>query len=139
MTGPGPLGTWDLNPAADSKITLVQAYRAALVVARHLGDQPAEVRELLAMLGLVDPGGDTPAGSAPAEPGTSARALVDTAAAVEALHLPEATLNWFARAEIVRPARVDPDGSRWWNLPDLRSQIAPYRGEDRNGHRKRRS
>ncbi len=52
--------------------------------------------------------------------------LVDTAAAAEALHMLEATLHRFADARIVSPARVDPDGTRWWNLRDVRGQVGAY-------------
>jgi hypothetical protein len=36
------------------------------------------------------------------------------------------TLFRFAEAGIVTPARVDPDGARWWNLREMRHQIATY-------------
>jgi hypothetical protein len=51
---------------------------------------------------------------------------VDTGTAAEALSMSAPTLFRFAEAGIVTPARVDPDGARWWNLREMRHQIATY-------------
>ena len=73
---------------------------------------------------------NAPAPTGPREP---ACALVDTAAAAEALGVPAPTLFRFADARIVTPARVDPDGSRWWNLHEMRHQIAAYLDDQGEG------
>lgn len=120
------------------EISTRQAHRAALEVARRFGDEPGVARELLDMLGLPDcltsthAPTSTPAQLAPNEPGSR---LVDTEAAAEALHMLVPTLHRFAQAQIVRAARVDADGSRWWNLPELRDQIDSYVSDGREDRR----
>ena len=64
-----------------------------------------------------------PLGSADAD---DTRPLVDTGSAAETLRMSAPTLFRFAEARIVTPARIDPDGTRWWNLREMRRQIANY-------------
>lgn len=51
---------------------------------------------------------------------------IDSDAAAEALRTSARQLHEWADMGIVTPARIDPDGSRWWNLHDLRRQLATY-------------
>lgn len=63
----------------------------------------------------------------PPEPSHGApRPLIDSAAAAEALRVSTDQLQRWARAGVVTAARVDTDGERWWNLRDLRRQVAAY-------------
>lgn len=64
--------------------------------------------------------------TSPADPTNSPRSLVDTAAAAEALRTSAQQLDDWAAEGVVTPARDDPDGSRWWNLHDLRRELAAY-------------
>ena len=112
----------------------VEQQRAAQVVASH-ATGPEDARELLAMLGLLGlpRRRESHEVTSPSDPPVTPGPLVDTAAAAEALHMLEATLHRFADARIVGPARVDPDGTRWWNLRDVRGLVAAYfreRSED---------
>jgi hypothetical protein len=59
-----------------------------------------------------------------ADPTGDPRLLVDTPAAAETLRTSTRQLNGWADAGIVTAARVDPDGSRWWSLHDLRRELA---------------
>lgn len=61
-----------------------------------------------------------------AGPTYSPRALVGTPAAAESLRINAQQLHGWADAGIVTPAHVDADGSRWWNLHDLRRELAAY-------------
>ncbi len=135
MTGAAGRRPPPLAPALDADAaTAEQRHRAALVIAHHATD-PGDARELLDMLGLLDvprPPREATAASAtadrsqPPQPPLPPRSLLDTAAAAEALRTTATSLHRFAQARIVTPARVDPDGSRWWHLPELRSEIASY-------------
>jgi hypothetical protein len=71
--------------------------------------------------------------TSPLDPVVNPGPLVDTGVAAEALHMLEATLHRFPDASIGRPARVDPDGTRWWNLRDVPGRVGAYlreRSED---------
>ncbi len=107
------------------RVTAGQIRAAALVTVAH-ATGPDDARELLAMLGLLDLPRPHREVAVPAESAEPTGPLVNTGAAAEALRMLESTLNRFVDARIVRPARVDPDGARWWNLHDLRRQIASY-------------
>ena len=121
----------DADPIANTTITTAQARAAALTVAARFPDDPGAVQMVLDMLGIRDrlrhpeSVGEfgTNEHTGPAQP------LVDTAAAAGALNMLEYTLNRFAQAHIVRPALTDPDGTRWWSLPELRGHIRAYLGE----------
>ena len=115
--------TVDFGGAA--RVTAGQIWAAALVTVAHAAG-PDDARELLAMLGLLDLPRPRREVAVPVEPAEPSGPLVNTGAAAEALRMLESTLNRFADARIGRPARVDPDGTRWWNLHDLRRQIATY-------------
>jgi hypothetical protein len=69
-----------------------------------------------------------------ADPAGDPRPLVDTPAAAEAPRTSAQQLTVWADAGIFTPAGVDPDGSRWWSLHDLRRDLATdidgHRGED---------
>lgn len=122
--------TIDLGGAA--RVTAGQIRAAALVTVAH-ATGPDDARELLDMLGLLDLPRPRREVAVPVEPAEPTGTLVNTWAAAEALRMLESTLNRFADTRIVRPARVDPDGTRWWNLHDLRRQLASYleeRSED---------
>lgn len=127
-----PLKRWNIDSTISSaEVRAEVAHRAALAIVARYPDDPVVARHLLEMLGLLDVVRASPratATAAPADPATAepAIALVDTEAAAEALHTTSTSLHRFARARIVAPARVDPDGSRWWNLPELRNQLASY-------------
>ena len=56
--------------------------------------------------------------------------LVETDAAAEALRMEPETLDRMATARLLTPARTDEDGARWWNLHDLRRQLAAYLDDD---------
>lgn len=131
MTDPKRPQAWNLDPVANIRITPEQARRAALTVAAAYPDDPLIARHLLDVLGLLDlsrPPCERTTAPAPAPVNATepARPLVDTGAAAEALGMPAPTLFRFLEARIVTAARVDPDGSRWWNLRDTRHQIAIY-------------
>jgi hypothetical protein len=64
-----------------------------------------------------------------ADPTDGPRPLVDSSAAAEALRTSPQQLHKWADTGIVSPARVDDDGARWWNLHDLRRQLATYLDE----------
>lgn len=131
MTDPKQSQAWNLDPVGNTRITPEEARRAALTVAAAYPGDPVIARHLLDVLGLLDllrPRGEgiTAHLPAPVDATEPARPLVDTGAAAEALGMPAPTLFRFLEASIVTPARVDPDGSRWWNLRDTRRQIAAY-------------
>jgi hypothetical protein len=129
MTEPKQPRVWGLDPIGNSRTTPEQSRRAALVVAAAYPDDPLIARHLLDILGLLDLPCLCPerlSAPAPEDATEPARSLVDTGAVVEALGIPAPTLFRFADARIVAPARVDPDGSRWWNLRDVRDQISAY-------------
>lgn len=54
------------------------------------------------------------------------RPLVSTPAAAESLRTNAQQLHGWADAGIITPAHVDADGCRWWNLHDLRRELAAY-------------
>jgi len=63
----------------------------------------------------------------PSEPTEGApRPVVDTARPAEALNVTPDRLERWAHAGIVTPHHVDPDGDRWWDIRDLRHQVATY-------------
>lgn len=114
----------------------VEQRLAALAVASN-ATGPEDALELLAMLGLLDPARLRREMTTEASPGDSAvpgeaRARpVDTRAAAAVLGMPEHTLRRFDDARIITPARIDSRGARWWDLHDLRRQLAAYLDEDR--------
>lgn len=133
MTEPKQSRVWGLDSIANSRTTPEQSRRAALAVAAAYPDDPLIARHLLDVLGLLDLPRVRPerlGGPAPVDAIEPAPSLVDTEAAVEALGIPAPTLFRFADARIVAPARVDPDGARWWNLCDLRNRLSA----DLDGH-----
>ena len=63
----------------------------------------------------------------PSEPAeAAARPLIDSAAVAEALRISTYQLERCAQAGVVTAERVDTDGERWWNLWDLRRQVAAH-------------
>jgi hypothetical protein len=63
----------------------------------------------------------------PSEPADRApRPLIDSAAAAEALHMSTHQLQRWAQNGVITADHIDTDGERWWNLPDLRRQVAAY-------------
>jgi len=60
--------------------------------------------------------------------GTNGPTLIDTDAAAEAVRMGPATLERMATRRVT-PARTDDDGPHWWNLHDLRRQLAVYLDE----------
>ncbi len=56
--------------------------------------------------------------------------LVDTDEAARTLQIPSPQLERWAQSGVVTPTATDPEGGRWWNVSDLRQQIAT-RIEDR--------
>jgi hypothetical protein len=131
VTDPKQPRAWNLDPIGNTRITPEQARRAALAVAAAYPDEPLVARHLLDILGLLHLSrlcheGTSAHLPAPTDAAEPARQLVDTAAAAEALGMPAPALFRFADAGIVTPARVDTEGFRWWNLRDMRHQIAAY-------------
>jgi hypothetical protein len=59
--------------------------------------------------------------------------LIDTDAAAEALRMEPARLERVAASRLLIPARADDNGTLWWNLHDLRRQLAAYLDERREG------
>jgi hypothetical protein len=59
--------------------------------------------------------------------------LIDTDAAAEALRIEPATLQRMAASRLFIPARADDNGALWWDLHDLRRQLAAYLDERREG------
>lgn len=65
------------------------------------------------------------------EPPTESRpSTVTTEEAARALHLQPAVFEHWANKGLATPAAVDPDGTRWWNLHDLRRELARYLADD---------
>jgi hypothetical protein len=126
-----PTGNLIPEVVAAFQVTASEQRRAALVVAGHATD-PDDAHELLSMLGLLDsarPRPQTTTANPPGDPITPAEArrpLVDTKTAAAVLGTSENTLDRFADARIITPARGGPASSRRWDLPELRRQIAAY-------------
>ncbi|MDT7746022.1 MAG: hypothetical protein QOE59_5100 [Actinomycetota bacterium] len=59
-----------------------------------------------------------------AGPADGPRPLVDTSTAAESLRTSEQQLDELADAGLITPGGVTEDGTRRWNLHDLRRQIA---------------
>jgi hypothetical protein len=139
--GPSKPPTGNLFPdvVAALRVTASEQHRAALVIADHATD-PDDAHELLDMLGLLDSARPRPpatTGTPPGDPTTATEArwtLVDTKTAAAVLGTPENTLDRFAEAKIITPARGGPAGSRRWNLPELRRQITAYLDEHAEHH-----
>ena len=69
----------------------------------------------------------------PSEPTEGApRPLIDSAAAAEALHMSTQQLQRWAQRGVVTADHVDTDGERWWNLQDLRRQVAAYLDDEKD-------
>ncbi len=69
----------------------------------------------------------------PSEPADGAsRPLIDSAAAAEALRMSTQQLQRWAQRGVVTADHVDIDGERWWNLPDLRRQVAAYLDDEKD-------
>ena len=71
-----------------------------------------------------------------ADPPDGPRPLVDSTSAAQALRTSPEQLDEWAGKGIVSPARVDDDGAPWWNLHDLRRQLATYLDEHRDDRRR---
>lgn len=137
MTDPTRPRKSNLDPVGDPRITQEQVRRAARLVVSRFPDDPLVARHILEVLGLLDlprrRWEPTPAAAPSAtDPDGLPQPLIDTEAAAEALRTTAASLHRFAQAGIASPARADPDGTRWWNLPEVRAQLAAY-FDDRTG------
>lgn len=54
------------------------------------------------------------------------RPVVSTVQAAHALHLQPVVFGLWADRGLVTPDATDADGTRWWNLHDLRRELAKY-------------
>ena len=71
--------------------------------------------------------------TSPSEPTKGApRPLIDSAAAAEARHMSTHQLQRWAQSGVVTADHVDTDGERWWNLADLRRQVAAYLDDEKD-------
>jgi hypothetical protein len=59
--------------------------------------------------------------------------LIHTEAAAGALRMEPASLERITASRLFIPARTDDNGTLWWNLHDLRRQLAAYLDERREG------
>jgi DNA-binding transcriptional MerR regulator len=66
------------------------------------------------------------------EPPDHNRQTVTTEQAARALHLQPAVFKHWADRGLVTPVATDPDGTRWWNLHDLRRELARYLTDDQD-------
>jgi hypothetical protein len=138
MTDPTQPRKSNVDLVGDPRITPEHARRAARLVVSRFPDDPLAARHILEVLGLLDlprrRWEPTPAAAPPATNSTETpHPLIDTEAAAEALRTTATSLHRFAQAGIATPARTDPGGRRWWDLPEVRAQLAAYL-DDRTGH-----
>ncbi len=54
------------------------------------------------------------------------RPLVPTAEAADVLRMQPETLERLALSRLVTPDSIDPDGTHWWHIHDLRRQLVAY-------------